>query len=153
MDNSCKRRAEYLRRSLVIVYTERGQWQASFIREKSACLAEVSVTEQTIIIFFFKLTAHEHRAWLLFYSIPVLLGILNLEYIRHLALLVEALWLLLQTSICQEDLICADKLLLQFCKQFSSLYGMRFQNIPFTFSNGKVLCAHKGPRCFTLSVK
>ena len=62
-------------------------------------------------------------AWLLFYSIPVLLGILNLEYIRHLALLVEALWLLLQTSISQEDLTRADKLLVQFCKQFSSLYG------------------------------
>ena len=43
VDNSCKRRAEYLRRSLVIVCRERGQWQASFIREKSACLAEVSV--------------------------------------------------------------------------------------------------------------
>ena len=46
MDNSCKRRAEYLHRSLVIIHTERGQWQASFLREKSACLAEVSVTEQ-----------------------------------------------------------------------------------------------------------
>ena len=46
MDNSCKQRAEYLRRSLVIVCRERGQWQASFIREKSACLMEVSVTEQ-----------------------------------------------------------------------------------------------------------
>ena len=48
VDNSCKRRAEYLRRSLVIVCRERGQWQASFIREKSACLAEVSVTEQIL---------------------------------------------------------------------------------------------------------
>ena len=48
VDNSCKRRAEYLRRSLIIVYTERGQWQASFIREKSACLAEVSVTEHIL---------------------------------------------------------------------------------------------------------
>ena len=47
-DNSCKRRAEYLRRSLVIVCRERGQWQASFIREKSACLAEVSVTDQIL---------------------------------------------------------------------------------------------------------
>ena len=69
-------------------------------------------------------TAHEHRAWLVFYSIPVLLRILNLEYIRHLALFVEALWLLLQTSISQDDLTCADKLLVQFCKQFSSLYGI-----------------------------
>ena len=48
VDNSCKRRAEYLRRSLVIVCRERGQWQASSIREKSACLAEVSVTEQIL---------------------------------------------------------------------------------------------------------
>ena len=48
VDNSCKRRAEYLRRSLVTVCRERGQWQASFIREKSACLAEVSVTEQIL---------------------------------------------------------------------------------------------------------
>ena len=46
VDNSCKRRPEYLRRSLVIVHTERGHCQASFIREKSVCLAEVSVTEQ-----------------------------------------------------------------------------------------------------------
>ena len=45
VDNSCKRRAEYLRRSLVIVCRKRGQWQASFIQEKSVCLAEVSVME------------------------------------------------------------------------------------------------------------
>ena len=45
-DNSCKQKAEYLRRSFVIFHTERGQWQASFIREKSAHLAEVSVTER-----------------------------------------------------------------------------------------------------------
>ena len=48
MDNSYKRRAEYLRRSLVIVCRERSQWQASFMREKSACLAEVSVMEQIL---------------------------------------------------------------------------------------------------------
>ena len=48
VNNSCKRRAEYLRCSLVIVCRERGQWQASFIREKSACLTEISVTEQIL---------------------------------------------------------------------------------------------------------
>ena len=48
VDNSCKRRAEYLRRYLITVYTERGQWQASFIREKSVCLTEVSVTEHIL---------------------------------------------------------------------------------------------------------
>ena len=48
VDNSCKQRAEYLCQSLVIVYTERGQWQASFIWEKSACLTEVSVMEHIL---------------------------------------------------------------------------------------------------------
>ena len=48
VDNSCKRRAEYLRCSLIIVYTERSQWQASITWEKSACLVEVSVTEHIL---------------------------------------------------------------------------------------------------------
>ena len=44
VDNSCKQRADYLHHSLVIVYTECGQWQVSFLREKLVSLAEVSVT-------------------------------------------------------------------------------------------------------------
>ena len=48
MDNFCKQRAECLHHSFVIVHTERGQWQASFIQEKSAFLVEVSVTEQIL---------------------------------------------------------------------------------------------------------
>ena len=44
MDNSCKQRAEYLHHSL-IVCREWGQWQVSFVWEKSMCLTEVSVTE------------------------------------------------------------------------------------------------------------
>ena len=45
VENSCKRRAEYLCPSLIIIYTECGQWKASYIWEKSACLPKVSVTE------------------------------------------------------------------------------------------------------------
>ena len=48
VDNSCKQRAEYLCHSLIIVHTKHGQWQASFNREKSVCLAEVSVMEQVL---------------------------------------------------------------------------------------------------------
>ena len=48
VDNSCKQRAEYLRRSLIIVCRERGQWQPSFIREKLVCFTEVSVMEQIL---------------------------------------------------------------------------------------------------------
>ena len=79
--------------------------------------------EIIIVLHTCQFAAHEHRAWLLYYSIPVLLGVLDLEYIRHLALLVEALWLLLQSSISPEDITHADELLFQFCKKFGSLYG------------------------------
>ena len=48
VDNSCKRRVGYIRCSPVIVYKERGRWQASFIREKLVCPAEVSVTEHIL---------------------------------------------------------------------------------------------------------
>ena len=50
MDTSCKQRAEYFHRSLIIIHTERCLWQGSFIGEKSAYLAEVSVTEQILQI-------------------------------------------------------------------------------------------------------
>ena len=46
MDNSCKRSTYCLYRSFIIIHTERGQWQTFFMREKSACLAEVSVTDR-----------------------------------------------------------------------------------------------------------
>ena len=48
VNNFCKRRAEYLHCSLVIVCRKRGQRQASFIQEKSVCLTEVSVTEHIL---------------------------------------------------------------------------------------------------------
>ena len=49
MDNSCKRRAEYLPRSIVIVHTQCSQWQAAFnYTREVGVLAEVSVTEQVL---------------------------------------------------------------------------------------------------------
>ena len=45
VDNSCKQRAKYLHHSLVILHTECGQWQTSFIQEKSVYPAEVSIME------------------------------------------------------------------------------------------------------------
>ena len=49
VDNSCKQTAECLRHSLIMVYTQRGRWQVSFLREKLVCLAEVSVTEHVLV--------------------------------------------------------------------------------------------------------
>ena len=58
VDNSCTRRAECPRRSFVIVHTEHGQGQAPFMREKSAYLAEVGVTEQILRIF-----SNSQKSW------------------------------------------------------------------------------------------
>ena len=43
--------------------------------------------------------ASEYRAWLLFYSLPVMLNILPSEYLAHHMLLVESVFTLLQNSI------------------------------------------------------
>ena len=56
--DSCKCTAEYLRRSLVIVHTERSQWQISFILERSVCLKEASVTEQILRKF-----SNSQKSW------------------------------------------------------------------------------------------
>ena len=68
--------------------------------------------------------ASEYRAWLLFYSVPVLHGILPLMYITHYALFVDAIWLLLKDKVSEGDLAKADHILLQFCQKFAELYGL-----------------------------
>jgi len=60
---------------------------------------------------------------LLFYSLPTLRGLLMEDYYQHYALLVVAIWLLLQSSISQEDVNDAERLLTHFCLKFSFLYG------------------------------
>ena len=66
--------------------------------------------------------ASEYRSWLLYYSVPVLRHILE-NYFQHYLLLVEAVWLLLQSSISEADLLHAEQLLQHFCYKFSAYYG------------------------------
>ena len=56
--------------------------------------------------------ASELRSWLLFYSLPCLFGILAEECFQHLACFVEALWLMLQDSITEHDLLQSERLLI-----------------------------------------
>lgn len=71
----------------------------------------------------FVITASEHRSWTLFYAIPLLKGILNENYFQHFILFSEALWLLLQSSISEEDISFAERLIQHFCFKFEALYG------------------------------
>ena len=67
----------------------------------------------------------EMRNWLLFYSLPVLDGILPNPYITHYSLLVAGLLLLPSDKITQEDLRNAGCYLNEFYSKFSDLYGKR----------------------------
>lgn len=66
--------------------------------------------------------ASEHRAWLLYYSLPVLSDLLPPDYIYHLSLLVSAMHILLGDSIPIGDVDMADQQLQLFFKLVPQLY-------------------------------
>lgn len=69
------------------------------------------------------LKATELQAWLLYYGLPCLKGILPQLYLDHFALLSEGIYLLLGDSITFHELQRADVLLQKFHSQFPALYG------------------------------
>ena len=69
------------------------------------------------------LFASELKAWLLFYSLPILVKVLPEKYVVHFALLVEGTHILLGDDITTTDLDVAGTLLETFYKDFASLYG------------------------------
>lgn len=72
--------------------------------------------------------AHEFRAWLLHYSLPVLQGILPDVYFQHYLLLVHAMYLLLQSSISPEEIDNAEKVLNHFVYLLPVLYSERYMS-------------------------
>ncbi|XDV23432.1 hypothetical protein PO909_028010 [Leuciscus waleckii] len=67
--------------------------------------------------------ASEWRSFLLFYSLPVLCGILSKKYWNHLFLLVFGIYTLLQEKIQMVDIDNAEKALKKFVMEFQKLYG------------------------------
>ena len=68
-------------------------------------------------------TASEFQSWLLWYSLPVLKGVLASSYYNHSAKFVAAVATLLQDNIPKQNLPLAKRLLKEFCKDISGLYG------------------------------
>lgn len=68
--------------------------------------------------------ASELRNWLLFYSLPLLLGILPSLYWHHFALLVCAMHMMLGESISASQIHSAEQMLIDFCDLMPELYGM-----------------------------
>ena len=69
------------------------------------------------------LAASEYRAWILYYSLPVLKGYLPPVYHTHLALLVCSMHILLGECITTEAISIAEKMLDDFSSQYENLYG------------------------------
>ena len=72
--------------------------------------------------------ASEYRAWLLFYSVPVMLNILPQDYLAHHMLLVEAIYLLLKDSIYPAELSKAELLIKHYCFKLQYYYGERYMS-------------------------
>ncbi|XP_062618615.1 uncharacterized protein LOC134280215 [Saccostrea cucullata] len=78
--------------------------------------------------------ATELQAWLLYYGVPCLQGILPEIFLEHFALLSEGVYLLLKDQITGEDLERAETVLEMFFRQFCTLYpegtcGLNVHNI------------------------
>ena len=69
--------------------------------------------------------ASEYRAWLLFYSVPVMFNILPVEYLAHHMLLVEAIYTLLYSSISPPMLDKAERMIKHYCFKMASYYTER----------------------------
>ncbi|CAB3985352.1 Hypothetical predicted protein [Paramuricea clavata] len=67
--------------------------------------------------------ASEVRSWLLYYSLPVLHGILPDELYCHYALLATSVYHLLQQPVTQSGLLSADRQLEEFYALMSKYYG------------------------------
>ena len=76
--------------------------------------------EREIITF---LIASEYKAWMLYYCLPALNGILPAPYHLHLAQLVCSMHILLSQEISQRELLLVEATLHRFCFEFEQLYG------------------------------
>lgn len=67
--------------------------------------------------------ASEFRCWLLYYSLPLLLGVLPALYLHHYALLVCAIHILLQEQLTNAKIAAAEEMLKDFVSFLPELYG------------------------------
>ena len=65
----------------------------------------------------------EFQRWLLWYSLPVLQGLLSPQYYQHYSCLVAAVGILLETPLTRAAIDSASSLLNNVCSQMEQLYG------------------------------
>lgn len=67
--------------------------------------------------------ANEFRNWLLYYAVPCLRGILPLIFLKHFGLLSNSIYLLLKTTISEEDINISEQNINEFVKRYEEYYG------------------------------
>ena len=70
--------------------------------------------------------AAELKNFLLFYSLPCLIGILPQDQFHHFSLLVYATYILLQEKITAQDILQCKRMLMEFVINIPALYGDRY---------------------------
>lgn len=73
--------------------------------------------------------AAELRSWLLFYSVPCILDLMQPVYFYHYCAFLEGIYLLCQSSISPDDLKKSEQLLRYFVLMLPSLYDLRYSTI------------------------
>lgn len=74
--------------------------------------------------------AAEYRSWFFFYySVPCIAYFMHLRFLYHYCALLEAIFLLNQSSISAEDIVKSERLLNYFVYMFPCLYGERYMTI------------------------
>ena len=106
----------------------RKKWKGTIFNDSSirtcpTCTTHLQSNLQNLELQYKPFTASEYRAWLLFYCLPVLNGILPPTYLKYLALLVCRMHILLGDRISQESLPVVEYMLDKFYCQFEELYG------------------------------
>ncbi|KAF4513996.1 UNVERIFIED_CONTAM: hypothetical protein B566_EDAN017696 [Ephemera danica] len=75
-----------------------------------------------------KCLTKEFKNFFFYYSVPLFMGILPDNYLKHFITLVEAAYLLHSDSVSDDDIDEARRLLKVFVKDFEILYGARFMS-------------------------
>jgi mRNA-degrading endonuclease RelE of RelBE toxin-antitoxin system len=95
--------------------------------------------------------ANEWRAWLLYYSLPCLIGNIPLPFLKHYCLLVTSLFILLGDLVSKDDVRNASWYLVQFVVNYSNLYGEPnvFYNVHLLLHLGKMVLLYGPLWCYS----
>ena len=109
-------------------YSDRRFYLGNNVDDIDACLLRIKPphefrsTPRPIKKMLFYWKSSEFKAWLLYYSLPIIVTYLPSDYVNHFALLISAMHILLSCNISCQDLTIAEEFLLAFYNQVPDLY-------------------------------